>query len=134
MSLFCPKCWAKAKCLDSRTDALTNTVRRRFECLDSLCKNRFTSVELILGEVDLRKPGGSSLIKLVWEIFDKLGGSQAESNFVESWLESRRKSLEKRSAERGSSKRKAVRPSTSHPWRASAAAMKDVASQVAGKC
>ena len=72
MSLYCPKCWAKAKCIDSRCHALTNTVRRRHKCQDNGCGYKFTTIEIIVGEVDLRTPSGSKLSELAWQIFDLL--------------------------------------------------------------
>lgn len=71
MSLYCPKCWAKAKCIDSRCHALTNTVRRRHKCQDKDCGHRFTSIEIIVGEVDLGTES-SKLSELAWQIYDLL--------------------------------------------------------------
>ena len=74
MSLFCPKCWAKAKCTDSRCHALTNTVRRRYQCSEESCKYRFSSVEIIPDHIDLRIEGQSLLGKAIWQLVDLLGG------------------------------------------------------------
>ncbi len=126
MSLFCPKCWAKAKCLESRTNARTNSVRRRFECLHADCKHRFNSVELIPGALDLRAGNGSAMMELVWEIFDKLGGDKAEQNFIEAWEQrkerqrlQRNESERKRYAAQPKNTAPAKKPASSHPWRES---------------
>src|SRR3990167_7220009 len=85
MSVYCPKCWAKAKCLESRCDPRTNTVRRRHECKAAECEHRFTSVEIIVGAVDLRAEHNAALIEIAWEIFDALGGDKSDEVFLEQW-------------------------------------------------
>lgn len=91
MSLYCPKCWAKAKCIDSRPDPRTNTVRRRLQCKDPACAHRFTSVEIIVGAFDMRAGPQSKLMELAWEIFDQLGIDHTDAAFVESWAERKAK-------------------------------------------
>lgn len=129
MSLFCPKCWSKAKCLESRTDPLTNSVRRRFGCLETTCQHRFTSIEIIPGELDLRKGATSTLVKLAWEIYDKLGGEKAEQLFVDEWEARNRKYFEDINARRrakDADKPNTRKPAASHAWRRSAELIKRV--------
>lgn len=124
MSVYCPKCWAKAKCLDSRCDPRTNTVRRRHECKEVGCEHRFTSVEIIVGEVDLRADPKASLVEIAWEIFDALGGDKSDEVFLESWQKllveratrKREKAAEKRILD-GAKPRKYKSPTQTHPWR-----------------
>ena len=67
--IYCPLCWAEAKCIDSRCHPLTNTIRRRRVCTH--CAHRFTSVEIVLGGFDPRvEKGDSARLKLAREIFD----------------------------------------------------------------
>lgn len=90
MSLFCPKCWAPAKCLDSRCNPRTNHVRRRHQCQHEACKHRFTSVEVISGAVDLREHAdNSSLISIAREIFEQLGVDKEHRALFDEWLERR---------------------------------------------
>lgn len=124
MSVYCPKCWAKAKCLESRCDPLTNTVRRRHACKVGDCGHRFTSVEIIVGEVDLRADQNASLIGVAWEIFDALGGDRSEEIALEQWQKTliarlarkRERAAEKRKLE-GAKPRKHKAPAPTHPWR-----------------
>src|SRR5690606_14339768 len=107
MSLFCPKCWAAAKCIDSRCDPRTNHVRRRHQCQHDECKHRFTTVEIIVGSVDLRqhdRAKRSSLIELAWDIFDQLGGDQAEQQFFDEW-KARKKAQQEAAAVRNKASR-----------------------------
>ena len=75
MSLFCPKCWDKARCLDSRCDPKTNTVRRRYQCKNEECKFKFSSIEILPDHIDLRKEGHSLLAKAAWNFVDLLTGT-----------------------------------------------------------
>ena len=119
MSLYCPKCWAKAKVVDSRCNPRTNHVRRRHECTDSECQHKFTTVELIVGSVDLREQASrSSLLDLAWELFEKLGGDQAEKQFFDEWLELQR-DRQTKYAPKKSAPKVATQPSKAHPWRQS---------------
>lgn len=74
MSLYCPVCWAKAKCIDSRCHPKTNTVRRRYQCLEESCKHKFSTVEIIPDHIDLRIQGDSILAKAMWQLVDMLTG------------------------------------------------------------
>lgn len=124
MSLFCPKCWAPAKCIDSRCSPRTNHVRRRHQCQHEECKHRFTTVEIIVGSVDLRRhdqASRSSLLDLAWEIFDQLGGDQAEQQFFDAWIARRKETQEaaasRRKAAKPPSKHKPAKQKQDHPWR-----------------
>jgi transcriptional regulator NrdR family protein len=93
MSLFCPKSWSSAKCLDSRCNPRTNHVRRRHQCQHEECKHRFTSVEVISGAVDLREHAdNSSLINIAREIFEKLVLDKEDRRLFDEWLERRQDS------------------------------------------
>ena len=93
MSLFCPKCWSSAKCLDSRCNPRTNHVRRRHQCQHEECEHRFTSVEVISGAVDLREHAdNSSLINIAREIFEKLVLDKEDRRLFDEWLERRQDS------------------------------------------
>ncbi len=137
MSLFCPKCWAKARCLETRSDPLTNSVRRRLECTDAACRHRFNSVELIPGHLDLRNRQSGVLLQLVWEIFDALGGDKAEQAFIEAWEQRK----EQRRVANAARQREAYVPrparprkaSPEHPWRRDAKLLKAVVSAPEGK-
>lgn len=121
MSLYCPKCWNKARTYDSRCDPLTNSVWRRHECLDASCRHRFTTMELIVGEVDLRRGGSSKLLELCWELFDKLGGEASEDEFLRSYrqmLEDRKiRDREYKMKKRVPGMEKPPKPAKEHPWR-----------------
>jgi hypothetical protein len=119
MSLFCPVCWAQAKCLDSRCNPRTNHVRRRHQCQDEGCKHKFTTVEVIVGAVDLREHSdNSSLLAIAWEIFDQLGGDQAEKEFFAAWVERQQlATASRRKAPAKANARAPAKQKEDHPWR-----------------
>jgi hypothetical protein len=80
--------------------------------------HRFTSVELIVGAVDLRTGSTSSLISIAWDIFDQLGGDNAEDAFKNAWTEYQ-EARKARAPNQKAGQKITPKPSPSHPWRQS---------------
>ena len=81
MSLYCPKCWAKVSCVNSRCDERTNTVRRRYNCLQPECGYKFSSIEILPDHLDFRAKDQSVLLRLLRnlrELFQIVGPVEDE--------------------------------------------------------
>lgn len=57
------------------------------------------------------------MMKLLWDIFDKLGGLDADKAFFEDWQRRRIESLENWRARRAKREGGSNKPSNDHPWR-----------------
>jgi len=79
-------------------------------------------VEIIVGSVDLRqhdRAKRSSLIELAWDIFDQLGGDQAEQQFFDEWKARKKAQQEAAAVRNKASRATAKKPKNQeHPWRA----------------
>ena len=114
MTLYCPECWAKAKCIDSRCDPLTNSVVRRHQCTDSECKHRFTSVEIIPGHVDMNRMTKYTVVRASIEMADVLVNELEKRDQIEAARKAHKRFVDPNN--RAPREQKA-KPSKDHPWR-----------------
>jgi hypothetical protein len=116
MSLYCPYCWAKARCLDSRCEPLTNFVRRRHQCMSAECGRRFSSVEVIPGFIDLDRCNGGLLAEVCWELADKLFEIKKNDKWLDDLIAEAVKSHKESNNKQCSGMNYRRKPPKDHPW------------------
>jgi hypothetical protein len=77
---------------------------------------------VIVGAVDLRSAESSSLVAIAWEIFDQLGGDNADAAFKQAWNDYQAERANRRPAKTKVPKPN-KKPSKTHPWRESKIAL-----------